>query len=208
MSYHRAPGFDRPPDETAPDLEIVDRVIAGEGNVYVVLVRRYQERLYRYAIGMVLDGDAAADLVQETFIKAYTGLAKCRDRSKFGTWVFQILRNRCLDYLKARQRRDLPLHDQPDIPTTDCGPDYNLETQELRNVLERALSQLPETQREAFLLKHVHDLTYEEMAEVVGASVSALRMRVLRAREMLQAIVGEENKAGAARSDAPRCSLV
>jgi RNA polymerase sigma-70 factor, ECF subfamily len=124
-------------------------------------------------------------------------LRRCRDPARFGTWIFQILRNRCLDYLKERRRKDVSLYDRPDIVAARGGPDLDLERNQLRAVLETALGKLPEAQREAFLLKHVHGLSYEEMAEVVDASVSALRMRVLRAREMLQAIVGEESNVGA-----------
>jgi RNA polymerase sigma-70 factor, ECF subfamily len=183
--------------EAIPDEEVVERILAGESEPYVVLVRRYQERLYRHALGMVLDADAAADLVQDSFVRAYTGLRRCRDPGRFGTWIFQILRNRCLDYLKERRRKDVSLYDRPDIVAARGGPDLDLERNQLRAVLETALGKLPEAQREAFLLKHVHGLSYEEMAEVVDASVSALRMRVLRAREMLQAIVGEESNVGA-----------
>jgi RNA polymerase sigma-70 factor (ECF subfamily) len=141
---------------------------------------------------MVLDPDAAADLVQDTFVRSYTSLDRCRDRMHFSTWIFRILRNRCLDYLKERRRKDCSLDDHHDIPLESGGPDTDLENQALRDVLERALGDLPDAQREAFLLKHVHDLSYEEMADIVGASVSALRMRVMRAREMLQTILGDE----------------
>ncbi len=178
-------------EPAAADRDLVERVLAGEREPYAVLVRRYQQGLYRHALGMVLDGDAAADLVQDAFVKAYANLERCRDRSKFGTWVFRILRNRCLDYLKERRRQDLPLDDHRAFPAVEAGPESELERRSLRDALERALAKLPDAQREAFLLKHVQELSYEEMAEVVDASVSALRMRVLRAREMLQALLGE-----------------
>jgi RNA polymerase sigma-70 factor, ECF subfamily len=189
-----AHAFARPVQVADPSLdeELVGRVLAGESDAYEVLVRRYQARLYRHALGMVLDGDVAADLVQDAFVNAFRRLDRCRDRSSFGTWIFRILRNRCLDYLKERRRKDLPLDDHHDLEAVGDGPESNFERSVLGDVIERALGQLPETQREAFLLKHVHDLTYEEIAEVVGASESALRMRVLRAREMLQTLLGEE----------------
>lgn len=178
--------------EAATDQELVERVLAGERELYGVLVRRYQDGLYRHALGMVQDPDTAADLTQDTFVRAYTSLRRCRDRSKFGGWVFQILRNRCLDHLKERRRRDLRLDERLELRATEGDPESNLERRVLRDALDRALARLPEAQREAFLLKHVQDLTYEEMAEVADASVSALRMRVLRAREVLRALLAEE----------------
>jgi RNA polymerase sigma-70 factor (ECF subfamily) len=178
--------------ETTSDQELVERVLAGERELYGVLVRRYQDGLYRHALGMVQDPDTAADLAQDAFVRAYTSLRRCRDRSKFGGWVFQILRNRCLDHLKERRRRDLRLDERLELQATEGDPESNLERRVLRDTLDRALARLPEAQREAFLLKHVQDLTYEEMAEVAGASVSALRMRVLRARELLRSLLEEE----------------
>jgi RNA polymerase sigma-70 factor, ECF subfamily len=183
----------------APDHELIERVLAGESEHYAMLVRRYQERLYRHALGMVLDGDAAADLVQDSFVKAYESLTKCRDRQRFGTWIFRILRNRCLDYLKQRRRRDSSLHDHHDVPAESGGPESDLENRLLGDVLESALGCLPQSQREAFLLKHVHDLNYEEMADIAGASVSALRMRVMRARDTLQSILAEEMRSRTGR---------
>jgi RNA polymerase sigma-70 factor (ECF subfamily) len=185
--------------EPATDLELVEQVLAGQRERYSVLVRRYQEGLYRHALGMVGDADVAADLVQDAFIRAYSSLTRCRDRAKFGGWLVQILRNRCLDHLKERRRSDLRLEDRPDLPAHDGDPESSLENWSLRDLLERALAQLPEAQREAFLLKHVQELTYEEMAEVAGASVSALRMRVLRARELLRSLLEEEVGAPARR---------
>jgi RNA polymerase sigma-70 factor, ECF subfamily len=179
--------------EAAPDQELVRSVLSGDSERYAVLVRRYQERLYRYALGMVMDSDAAADLVQDAFVRGYVNLRRCREQSKFGTWVFQILRNRCLDYLKERRRKDFPLdHQHHDACAAEDEEGSDLERWALRDALDRALAKLPEAQREAFLLKHVHDLTYEEMALIVDASVSALRMRVLRAREMLQSLLSDQ----------------
>lgn len=172
------------------DQDVAARVLAGDTEQYAELVRRYQDRLFRHALGMVLDHDAASDLVQDALVSAYSRLGSCRDTSKFAMWIFQILRNRCLDYLKQRRRRDVPLaaHHHP----TSDSPAAELDRGVLRDVLEGALAKLPEAQREAFLFKHVQDLTYEEMAAVVGASESALRMRVLRARETLQQLLSEE----------------
>jgi len=94
--------------EAASDAELVQRVLGGHTPTYEVLVRRYQESLYRHAVGMVGDSDAAADLVQDSLVKAYTRLGTC-DPDRFAAWLFRILRNRCKDWLKSRRRRDVPL---------------------------------------------------------------------------------------------------
>jgi RNA polymerase sigma-70 factor, ECF subfamily len=175
--------------EAESDAEDVRRVLRGDSAWYAVLVRRYQEPLYRHAYGMLGDADAAADLVQDSLVKAYTRLATC-DPERFAAWLFRILRNRCKDYLKSRRRRDVPLLDDgPHAAPLSDDPVVTLERSELGQVVADALARIPEPQREAFLLKHVEGRSYEEMAELLDAGISALKMRVMRAREALQELL-------------------
>jgi RNA polymerase sigma-70 factor (ECF subfamily) len=169
------------------DADLVALVLAGDTERYAALVRRHQATLYRHALGMVGSGDAAADLVQDALVRAYARLASCRDPDRFGPWVFQILRNRCLDYLKDRRRNTVPLTEETACAGARDDPEATMEQAELRRDVLRALDALPTAMREAFLLKHVDGRSYEEMSEMLGASVSALKMRVLRAREALHA---------------------
>jgi RNA polymerase sigma-70 factor (ECF subfamily) len=148
-------------------------------------VQRYQSALYRHAVGMVLDHDVAADMVQDSFVRAYTQLASCRDRSRFRAWIFQTLRNRCLDHLKEARRRNVPLEDADPLLDPADDPSEAVDRARLRADLEQALAALQPAQREAFVMHYVEGVPYEAMAEVLDASVSALKMRVLRAREAL-----------------------
>jgi RNA polymerase sigma-70 factor, ECF subfamily len=172
--------------DTASDAELIERILRGERELYALIVGRYQEMLYRFAFGMVQDSDVAADLVQDSFVKAYANLSTCRDRHHFSAWIFRIVQNRCTDHLRAPSRRQVSLEvDHPSLFSYD-GPGADLERRALQNAVERALASLPDTQREAFLLKHVEELSYEDMAHVLEVGVSALKMRVMRAREALQ----------------------
>jgi RNA polymerase sigma-70 factor (ECF subfamily) len=172
-----------------PDEELVRRVLGGERELYGVLVGRYQSVLYRHALGMLGSPDAAADLVQESFIRAVTRLASCQEPARFGGWVFRILRNLCLDQLRARRRHAVPIEEAERHLTALDESDSELIRTETRRALDAALATLPAPQREAFLLKHVEEMSYDEMAEMLGASVSALKMRVMRAREALQSLL-------------------
>lgn len=169
----------------AADAEVIAAVLAGDRERYALLVRRYQEPLYRHAVGMVGDRDAAADLVQDSFVKAFSRLHTC-DPERFGAWLFRILRNRCRDWLKNRRRRTVPLLDDAAAAPDSDDPALGLERTEASRAVQRALLRLPAAQREAFLLKHVEGRSYEEMAELLETGVSALKMRVMRAREGLQ----------------------
>lgn len=167
------------------DAEVIQRVLDGDTQQFAQLVSRYQGALYRHAVSMVLDHDVAADMVQDAFVRAYTNLGDCYDRTRFRAWLFQTLRNRCLDHLKDVRRRDVPLHTAGPLVDPREGPVAIVERVRLRTEIERALALLPDTQREAFVMHYVEGVPYDTMAELLDASVSALKMRVLRAREAL-----------------------
>ena len=165
---------------------MVGRVLAGDSESYAALVGKYQDGLYGYALGMVRDADLAADLVQDAFVKAYTRLRSCHDPARFGAWLFRILVNRCKDHLKSRRRHTVPLEEDTATAPESDGPSREADRRELFHHVERALETLPVAQREAFLLRHLEGRSYEEMAGMLGSSVGALKMRVMRARETLQ----------------------
>jgi RNA polymerase sigma-70 factor (ECF subfamily) len=170
-----------PAGREVDDGACVERVRAGDRDAFAILVRRYQTSLYRHARALGLDYDAGHDAVQDAFVRAYTHLDACRDSERFRTWLFRILRNRCLDHLKDIRRTHVPLD-----AVTLADPDEASSIEDA-DALERAFRQLPAALREAFLLKHREGCSYEEIAERTGATVSALKMRVHRARDLLRA---------------------
>ena len=176
--------------EPQPDAELIGRILGGERELYARLVTRYQETMFRHAAAMVGDHDAAADLVQDSFVKAFTRLDTC-DPERFAAWLFRILRNRCKDWLKNRRQHTAPLQDDAHAAGEGDDPGVALERTELGRVVETALLRLPPAQREAFLLKHVEEMEYEQMSMVTGAGVSALKMRVKRACERMRRMLTE-----------------
>ena len=174
--------------EDVSDGAVVLAVLAGAVERYELLVGRYQERLYRYALGMVLDRDAAAELVQDTLVNSYRKLRDCRDPERFAAWTFRTLRNRCLDHLKDPRRRHEPIQAHANHLLADeaDNADAALRAITLYRPLRSALEGLSPLLREPFLLRHVDGMSYEDMSEVLSASVRALKMRVMRARELLR----------------------
>ena len=169
------------------DAQVVQAVLAGRSELYRVLVRRYQDVMYGHALRMVGDGDEAADLVQKAFVKGFRKLEACHDPAKVGGWLFRICANMCKDYLKSRRRQDLSLDAVGVQVDGNAGPIEALERTEMRRTIESALAELTPGLREAFVMKHVEGCSYERMAERMDVSISALKMRVHRAREELQA---------------------
>lgn len=168
------------------DARVVEAVLAGRSELYRILVRRYQDVMYRHAVRMVGDGDEAADLVQKAFVKGFRKLDACHDPAKVGGWLFRICANMCKDYLKSRRRQDLSL-DAVDVQVDLApGPVEELERADMRRTIETAIGELTPGLREAFVMKHLEGCSYERMAELMDVSISALKMRVHRAREELQ----------------------
>src|SRR5215213_9836872 len=181
-----------PVDQVDADQEIIGRVLAGSQDAFGILIARYSDPLYRHALGMTGSPDVAEDILQASFIKAFQHLSEVRGR--FDAWVFRIVANACKDWLKNIRRTHLS-YDEDDQPSSFNTPDEELDRSELRTDLDNALSTLPPSLREAFIMKHVEGRSYEEMADLLGTTVGALKMRVHRAREALQVLL-EEKYAG------------
>ena len=175
------------------DELLVRRVLAGETHVYARLVERYRARLGRYAVRMLGNQADAEDALQDAFVRGYRSLARCRPEG-FREWLFGILINRCRTYAVQRARRQGVVTND-DFIAANASNGHTAEAHGWRQAIDWALEQLPGEQREAFLLKHVEDLSYEEMQELTGVRVPALKMRVFRAREALRRLL-EENVIG------------
>jgi RNA polymerase sigma-70 factor, ECF subfamily len=166
------------------DPEVVARVLGGDREAFGLVIRRYETGLLRFATRMLGSRDAAADAVAESLVRAYRHLASCRDPSRLRTWLYRIVANRCKSFLARRPSGDVPLEDAP--PLADATDnEAALERKEQLALVTRALNGLSPEKREAFVLKHVEGLSYQEMAAVTGERIPTLKMRVHRAREAL-----------------------
>ena len=191
----RYPSAVKTTEQTAPiaeidsDQDIITRVLAGEREAFATLIGRYSDPLYRHALGMTGSPDVAEDILQTSFIKAYSHLSEVRGR--FDAWLFRIVANGCKDWLKNIRRTHLS-YDEDDQPSGYATPDEDLDRTELRQDLDSALAELAPSLREAFIMKHVEGRSYEEMADLLSTTVGALKMRVHRAREALQDLLEEK----------------
>ena len=177
------------------DAQVVRRVLDGDTDAYAQLVDRYYDRSARYAMHMLGNAEDAEEVLQDTFVRAFRSLRRYEDRERFGAWLFRILVNRCRTAAVRRRRREQTVV-VDDGALLRASTPADVDRMGWREELDRALALLPAEQREAFLMKHVEDLSYEEMAATTGASVSALKMRVKRACDRMRALLQEVEHVG------------
>ncbi|HET7632368.1 MAG TPA: RNA polymerase sigma factor [Gemmatimonadaceae bacterium] len=180
--------------DTRADALIVQQVLAGDVDAFAVLVARYRESCARYAMHMLGNREDADEALQDAFVRAYRALGRCEDPDRFGAWLFRILVNRCRTAGARRARRAQTFLSDEGALLSASEP-HPAEQWAWREEIERALSALPAEQREAFLLKYVEGLGYDEMAELTGVGVSALKMRVMRACDRLRVLLKEVRSA-------------
>jgi RNA polymerase sigma-70 factor, ECF subfamily len=180
--------------EGSSDAVVVARVLRGDAEVFRVLVERYRDRYARYAFHMLGNREDAEEALQDAFTRAYRSLARCEDPERFGAWLFRILLNRCRT-MGARRSRRARTFVVDEIALLEAAEEHPAEQAAWREEIDRALQRLRADQREAFLLKYVEDLGYDEMSLLTGVGVSALKMRVMRACERLRELLSEVHNA-------------
>ena len=174
------------------DAALVQRVLEGDVEAFALLVERHHERCLRIATRLLGSVEDAEETVQDAFVRAYRALGRYEEREQFAPWLTRILVNRCRTAIGRRVRYGKTFVEDEhalDSAVTRDGADGGM----WRAEVERALAALPHEQREAFVLKHVEELEYEAIAEITGAGISALKMRVKRARERLRALLEGES---------------
>ncbi|HEX8494677.1 MAG TPA: sigma-70 family RNA polymerase sigma factor [Pyrinomonadaceae bacterium] len=175
------------------DCDLVTRAIAGREDGFEELVRRYQRPIAAYVYRMVGDYEAALDLTQEVFIKVYNSLARYRSEYKFSTWIYKIAHNAAVDHLRRYSTREQSLISQSDgeqydlpIESGRLSPEQESEKRERRAEIEAVVRELPAVYRELIVLRHSHDLSYDEIAEVTNLPLGTVKNRLFRAREIMR----------------------
>jgi RNA polymerase sigma-70 factor (ECF subfamily) len=166
---------------------------AGEPEAWDILFRRYQLPLYVYIFELVHDEQTSLDLVQETFIAAVRHIGGLRDDGKFGSWLFGIAHQKCIQRWRKQNREEILLDEIPDTPDeSENNPDDLLIRQEQETEFMNLLNQLPLPQRSVLLLHFVEDFSIEEIAGITGAAVGTVKSRLHYAKKSLRKLLEEK----------------
>jgi RNA polymerase sigma-70 factor, ECF subfamily len=158
----------------------------GEADAFRKIVERYQTRIHTVAVRMLGGRQEAQDVAQETFLKAFTALDRYDPTRSLATWLYRIAVNTCIDRLR-KSRREVPVADP--VPITAADALSHAESTESAKVVHEALGRLPHDYRTALILRDIEGLEYSDIVEVVGGSIAALKIRVVRGRRMLAATI-------------------
>lgn len=187
------------------EVKAIERFKSGDNSAFSELVRKYQDRIYSLCRYMLDNPQDADDAAQDTFIKAFQGLASYSPTASFYTWLYRIAVNTCLDHKRKLSLRRLffsaPDNASPDtFPSQLPNPEAALETKQSMQSLQIALNRLSMKLRTVIVLKEVEGLSYEEVAEVLDVSVGTVKSRISRARDELKKIIEKNTEQKSTRN--------
>jgi RNA polymerase sigma factor (sigma-70 family) len=178
------------------DSELIGRLSENDPQAFRILVEQYQDMVFRTSMGLLHDKEDAEDISQEVFIEVYKSIGYFRGDSKLSTWLYRITINKSLNQLKKIQRtktwsrvEDLikgKKEDRRELAIPDRSSENAGESLELANILQKAIDELPENQRIAFVLAKYDELSYKEIAEIMNSTLSSIESLVHRAKSNLQ----------------------
>jgi RNA polymerase sigma-70 factor (ECF subfamily) len=179
------------------DADLVRQTLCGNTAAYNALVQRYQRQVYNLAYRMLGNAEDAGDLVQETFLRAYGALASFRQDASFLTWLYKIASNLCIDQLRSRKAKsalslDVELEEgrEPSADSRECGPEDNAVRGAVQDVVHRAILNLPERYRVVVVMRHLQDMSVDEIARALDLPTGTVKTHLFRAREMLRDRLG------------------
>ncbi|MCG7201120.1 RNA polymerase sigma factor RpoE [Marinobacter pelagius] len=184
--------------DSQTDLQLVRKVRNGDRAAFDLLVVKYQTRVASIISRYVYDSQEVMDLTQETFVKAYRAIDRFRGDSAFYTWLYRIAVNTAKNFLESRGRRPQASADVSDAENFDDGirlrdpasPERLLQREQLQEELSRAIAELPEELRSAFLLREYDGLSYEDIAKILECPIGTVRSRIFRARDAVDRHLG------------------
>lgn len=187
-------------DNSDRDIALMERVKNGDDAAFEELVARHSQTIYKLAYRFLFDPQEAEDITQEVFLRVYRAAGTYTPKAKFSTWLYTITKNICFNELRKKKSVTVySIEDEmlPELPSSDASPVVKLEEAEVRQRVLDAVKALPANLRISVLLLKYHGLSYEEVADILGCTVNAVKLRVHRAKKYLAKSIGyisEETK--------------
>jgi RNA polymerase sigma-70 factor (ECF subfamily) len=174
------------------DATLVAAVVAGDTTAFDQIVERHRRAVYQVCFRFVNNHEDASDLAQETFVRAWKGLKNFKGDAALSTWLYRIAVNACLNRVSAKRLPTEPLESDRFVDTVSEAPGTGLVREERAAAVRHAIAQLPDRQRATLILRSYHDMSHQEIADVLGSSVGAVKANFFHALANLKKILGSE----------------
>ncbi len=179
--------------ESLDERELVDACLSGRAGAFDLIVERHRRPVYQLCYRFAGNHEDASDLLQDVFLRAYRGLRKFRGQSSLATWLYRIGVNVCLNRVSAKTLQSEPIADRQFVdPDAESAPEQLLRAERGAKV-RAAIAQLPPKQRAALILRMYHELSHQEIADILGSSVGAVKANVFHALGNLKKVLGRED---------------
>jgi RNA polymerase sigma factor (sigma-70 family) len=176
------------------DVALIEGALGGDQSAYDKLMKKYYQLIYNLIYRMIFKKEDVEDLTQEAFIKAFNSLDKFDRQFAFSTWLFKIATNNCIDYLRKKKLStfsiDKDIESDEDefkfeIPDHETKPDREIMESQRKELIDQAIESLPEKYRKVIILRHKHDMDYEEIAKELNLPLGTVKAHIFRGRELL-----------------------
>jgi len=181
------------------EKDIIEKCKLGDNNAFEILIKNYDKKVYNMIYRIMGNKEDALDLTQEVFIKVYKGISTFRGDSSFSTWLYRLATNTCFDENRKKKNKKTHSLDKPieteygefkrDLRDDTYNPDEMLIKKEIQNLVQKAISMLPEEQRVMIVLRDIQGFTYKEISEILQCSMGTVKSRISRGRLALKNIL-------------------
>ena len=182
------------------EAELIQKAQQGDQSAFGELIVRNESKIFTLTLRMMGNREDAQDLAQEAFLNAWRGLDKFKGDSSFSTWLYRLASNACIDHIRKAKRRQEVMDAQSlddeefgaiQLPDSRYDPQNELERQELREALEKALQTLPDHQRQVLIMRELSGLSYQEIGDALEMDIGTVKSRISRARLALRKLLKE-----------------
>lgn len=198
-----APSPDAPSASSEQDRALVTEALEGGQDAYQQLMQKYQEPIRRHVYRMIRDKAMVDDLVQESFIKAFTSLNSYSSDFAFSTWLYKIATNHTIDYLRKKKLSTFSIDQPPpgsddnrayELPDTTYRPDRHVMADQRRELIQEAIDALPPKYHRVIVMRHQQDLSYDEIAAELDLPLGTVKAHIFRARALLYKHLREQRE--------------
>lgn len=180
------------------DEELVVVIREKDQELYTEIVKRYEEKLRRYALVFAHDADKADDVLQNTFLKAFINLKSFNTKKKFSSWIYRILHNEAINYIK-KHKKEVSIDEVPevqDMVSENDSPMDNLEAKEMKKMLLGKIDKLPLKYSEPLMLFYMEERSYEEISDILRMPIGTVGTRINRGKSLLKKTIKKEYESG------------